>query len=329
MFFLIMDRPNDAVLLGRIIAFIGYDTARRFQRVIGPLSFLYFSNNNIIPYAAADDKLLPNETFYARPAQDAFTFADVQAENGPLSETGYFQFTEWAQRGWAIRNLNNNAYCQGNLSLALQSLGTLNAAQYQGASGALTLLPTAGALIGSPATELWDVYMLMPIAGVLSMFLSLGGSLIPTQAGDYDQKHPCHSGLIPTTIDEERRILLEERLEETLSLHSSIDHPNSAAAFANRVLKRAQDTSGGGRYLTVWYAIAVQTILIAVIIIALYYGEIGGVVSWLCTVSIHEQSFKKKILNFTIEPAPLKVEFNTLSLTPEHFTRFTQYVRNC
>ena len=97
--FSIMDHPSDDVLLRRILVFIGFDTARRFQCVAGPLSFLCLSNNNIIPCALAKDKLLPNEIFYARPAHDAFTFADVQAENGLLSETGYFEFAEWATRG--------------------------------------------------------------------------------------------------------------------------------------------------------------------------------------------------------------------------------------
>jgi hypothetical protein len=74
------------------------------------------------------------------------------------------------------------------LSWVIEALGALSAAEYNGAAGALSLLPTAGALIGALTKELWVVYKLMPLAGVLTMFLSLGGTITPSQAGDYDPK---------------------------------------------------------------------------------------------------------------------------------------------
>ena len=44
--------------------------------------------------------------------------------------------------------------------------GQASQAEYSGAAGALSLLPTAGALIGPPAAEMWIVFKLVPIAGV-------------------------------------------------------------------------------------------------------------------------------------------------------------------
>lgn len=49
----------------------------------------------------------------------------------------------------------------------------------------LTLLLTAGALIGAPAKKLWVSYKLYPIAGFFSSALALGGSIIPHQVSEY------------------------------------------------------------------------------------------------------------------------------------------------
>ncbi|KAH0556910.1 hypothetical protein GP486_005299 [Trichoglossum hirsutum] len=99
-----------------------------------------------------------------------------------------FNFSDWKQRVSAIRSGHDRAHCLGNLSLALSEVGPLGSAGAGSAAGALTLLPTAGALIGAPAKEIWVLYKLMPIAGVLSMLLSLGGNIVPTQSSDYEFK---------------------------------------------------------------------------------------------------------------------------------------------
>ena len=89
-----------------------------------------------------------------------------------------FDFHLWRLRGLEIRSGENRAQCFGNLSLALSEIGSLYQAGSSGASGGLTLLPTAGALIGAPAKELWVLFKLVPVAGFLSMLLSLGGNIV-------------------------------------------------------------------------------------------------------------------------------------------------------
>ena len=91
-------------------------------------------------------------------------------------------------------------YCLGNLNIALRSLGAWNQAEYSGAAGALSLILTAGAPIGSPTKELWVTYKLMPLAGILSMLMSLGGTMVPTQAGAYNLKVSfTYGGIMATT----------------------------------------------------------------------------------------------------------------------------------
>ena len=71
-----------------------------------------------------------------------------------------------------IRSRHTNRECLDNGSWALQNSSQLDAADHSVASGAFTLLPTAGALIGAPTRKMWIVYKLIPVADILRMFLS-------------------------------------------------------------------------------------------------------------------------------------------------------------
>ena len=95
--------------------------------------------------------------FHAQQSNDSAVQQDV------LAITELFDFRGWQGQAHSIRRNNNRAQCFGNLSLALQTVGAISAYEASGASGALSLLPTAGALIGAPAKELWSLYKLTPI----------------------------------------------------------------------------------------------------------------------------------------------------------------------
>ncbi|KAH7144096.1 hypothetical protein B0J13DRAFT_595692 [Dactylonectria estremocensis] len=96
-------------------------------------------------------------------------------------EGGRLDFDNWVNRGMTMRKGDSRA-------------------EYNGAAGALSLLPTAGALLGAPTREMWIVYKLVPLAGLLSMFLSLSGSITPSNVGEYDPAEPfSYSGFMPTT----------------------------------------------------------------------------------------------------------------------------------
>jgi len=163
-------------------------------------------------------------------------------------ESGWFYIKSWMARGKLIRSgsgPNATEYCLGNLSLALSSLGSLNGAEYGGAAGALSLLPTAGALIGSPTKELWVVYKLMPLAGLLSMFLSLGGTMVPTQAGAYDPKVSfTYGGMIATPesrvkSDISRRPRRREQYRSARPKHSQTASESGLAIIAVEVIEES------------------------------------------------------------------------------------------
>ena len=205
-------------------------------------------------------------------------------------QLGWFYMNAWDKRGRLIRAGSGplvKEFCLGNLSIALQELGALRQAEYSGASGALSLLPTAGALIGSPTKELWVVYKLVPLAGFLSMCLSLGGTMVPTQAGAYDPKKSfTYDGLIatPDSVKRARQEIDEHKM----------DNMDPSVSMARRVQDRADDVRGGS-YGTVWIGIMIQVFLIVVIMIALYYGQVGGVIVWWCDVSSNIGSIQAEI----------------------------------
>ncbi|KAI4287940.1 MAG: hypothetical protein L6R35_002802 [Caloplaca aegaea] len=270
---------------GSIICSDALYRIRRFNKGAQNLTVFAYS---LLPVAAAQAAGIQN----SNPNTVLFTPTALDPEStrvpdsGSIQDdidraTGWFFMGAWNERGNLIRQAsgpNSTAYCLGNLSVALHQLGTLNGAEYNGAAGALSLLPTAGALVGSPTKELWVVYKLMPLAGILSMFLSLGGTMVPTQAGAYDPKVSfTYGGMIATTslIAEKRR---QEELEDA---RTSLISP--AEMFARRVQRRAEDDRGG-IYRNVWIGIAIQAVLIATILIALWFGQMGGVITWWCDV---------------------------------------------
>ncbi|KAK0741470.1 hypothetical protein B0T18DRAFT_231385 [Schizothecium vesticola] len=90
-----------------------------------------------------------NVDFVPTPSNDRTTIDDVNWM------TRQFNFTSYRQAGDAIRS-GTRRECFGNLSLALGSIGPIASVSSSGASGALTLLPTAGALIGGPGQGALD-----------------------------------------------------------------------------------------------------------------------------------------------------------------------------
>lgn len=203
-------------------------------------------------------------------------------------EGGSFDLSNWMARGMTIRGGDSVYQCLANLTVALEQVGQLNAAEYNGAAGALSLLPTAGALLGAPTRELWVVFKLVLLAGVLRMFLSLGGSITPSNVGDYDSEEPfSYGGFMPTTrlnnTDISRPISMRMRnIEDSGSLPKLSDVDN----FADEVKARADHLGGGGPFLGVWVAMGCQVILVIALLVPMCYGQRGSVITWWCRVSV-------------------------------------------
>lgn len=211
-------------------------------------------------------------------------------------EEGELDFNNWASRGMAIRTGDSIHECLGNLTAALDMVGKLNEFECAGTSGALSLLPTAGALLGAPTRELWIVYKLAPLAGLLSLLLSLGGSITPSNFGDYDPDEPfSHGGFMPTNAvtatgraPRSRRASVGRRGgddDDGEQQQKHLEGRSGARKFAEEVRRRADDDSGAGTYLRIWSAMGVQVCLVVAILIPMYYAQRGSVITWWCRVS--------------------------------------------
>jgi hypothetical protein len=234
----------------------------------------------------------------ARPAQAANTipFTPVQtvtpAQASSVDQvSGDLDFHNWVNRGMTIRKGDTVYQCLANLTAALELVGELSSAEYNGAAGALSLLPTAGALLGAPTREMWIVYKLVPLAGVFSMFLSLGGSITPSNVGEYDPAEPfSYGGFMPTTgVTATRRAPASSASSAAGSIRmldtaEAQDSKTSAQQFAEQVWQRADDDSGGGIMLGIFLAMALQFVLMVGLLIPMWYAQRGAVVTWWCEV---------------------------------------------
>lgn len=229
--------------------------------VMIPFSFL-----GLAAASDTDQAVVLNGTFQPTQSDNAAVLKDVKYI------TSLFNLTEYWGLGASIR-AGNRFECAGNLSLALASAGPIMQASTSGSSGALTLLPTAGALIGAPAKELWMLFKLVPLAGVLSMMLSLGGNIVPSISDDYEQAGYTYDGMIGT----------EGNIDDTESRSLSV-HKLDPATFAQVVRARADNPLGGSKRMTAAIGMFSQLFWIGVIIFACCFTQKGAVVVWWCKV---------------------------------------------
>lgn len=85
-----------------------------------------------------------------------------------------------------MRGNGNYAQCQENLRFSLSNLDSIHSAEYGAASGVLALLPTIGAVFGTPNSEIWELLTLLPLGGSLAMILSFGSTLMPDRVEEYE-----------------------------------------------------------------------------------------------------------------------------------------------
>ena len=116
----------------------------------------------------------------------------------------------------------------------------------------------------------------MPVAGILSMLLSLGGSIVPSNASDYELNPATFSygGMIATQHEEQEAEEIEDRRSGQQGAHS----------FAAKVKAKSQDRRGGTRYIRVWCGIILQCLLIGVLLGACGFTQFGSILVWWCKV---------------------------------------------
>ncbi|KAL8732301.1 MAG: hypothetical protein Q9166_002873 [cf. Caloplaca sp. 2 TL-2023] len=99
----------------------------------------------------------------------------------------HFQIANFISRGVCIRSRGDNKLCYTTLEATLKNLNLLRVGEYTGAASVLALLPTIGALLGAPTTEIWRLLTVVPFGGGLAMLLSFGGAILPVRVEDYEK----------------------------------------------------------------------------------------------------------------------------------------------
>ncbi|KAJ8129984.1 hypothetical protein O1611_g3647 [Lasiodiplodia mahajangana] len=275
--------PENGLSARRHLSYIAKDLRRRLKAGynLGQATLLVITSTLPQKVSAAN-------TYIFTPIQ---TLSPAQATS-VNQEGGDFDFYNWIDRGMTIRGGDSVYSCLANLTAALELVGQLNQAEYNGAAGALSLLPTAGALLGAPTREMWILYKLVPISGILSMFLSLGGSITPSNVGDYDPNKPfSYGGFVPTVpVGASRRPksrvtdLGDVRSNNVYEDDEEYGEESDIHRFAREIKERAEDDGGGSIFLRVWFAMSLQVGLIVALLIPMYYAQRGAVVTWWCRV---------------------------------------------
>ncbi len=138
----------------------------------------------------------------------------------------------------------------------------------------LSLIPTAGVLIGAPARELWVLYKLCPLAGILSILLSLGGNIVPVEVNDYKNIGDfTYQGMVPVADAS-----FPPRENET----GGSTGKSEAEKFADEVAQRAKKDWGVRPTRSIAGGMILQAVAIGTILVACWFLESGSVLVWWC-----------------------------------------------
>lgn len=267
---MIQSRPKPFTIEA-LARYLAKDALKRTIIVITRLERRLLSLAPLFPVVAAAQTNLT----LGEPSNDTVVASDISSLGTP------FDFEAWRSRGKQIRQGSRNE-CFGNLSIALSQVGPVLSSETAGAAGALSLLPTAGALIGAPANELWVLYKLMPIAGILSMMLSLGGNIVPTSSSEYEVNPEkfSYGGYVASSKE------YQDDNETFEDIPADNSFGNSAQSFAARVERRSRKNVMGRKGARIALGISVQLFWLGILLFACYLTAAGGVVSWACKVSL-------------------------------------------
>lgn len=103
-------------------------------------------------------------------------------------------------RGICVRSQNNQSLCYESFDLTLENFDAIRKAEYTGAASVLALLPTIGALLGAPTSEIWRLLTVVPFGGGLAMTLSFGGAILPVRVEDYENALNMHRVAIEGSV---------------------------------------------------------------------------------------------------------------------------------
>jgi hypothetical protein len=189
---------------------------------------------------------------------------------------GQFNWLDWKEQADTIRRTPGLRACLFELSFILENnTTTLMQTQYSAAAGLMALLPTIGALVaGQPTKNLWIMYKLLPMCGVLALMQSLGGQLLPESL---DREKEV-GGLGFADTHSEWALLMDRPSERRL--HREVIDLGWSDAI-DRVTSRTYYPPENPRFM--WRGLLIMIFCQLSMFIVMYLGQAGGIIAWWCT----------------------------------------------
>lgn len=194
-----------------------------------------------------------------------------------------FNIPDWLNRGLCVRgSLDSSDFqCYSRLQLILSSnLNEIRKAEYNGAAGVLALLPTIGALLGTPTNEIWRLLTMIPFGGLLATASSFGGAMLPVRIKDYE------SDFMKNNITESlRNPKSASRMWRTDvdDHHGRTRVQERADILMGKVYEKLQsDSQEKVPYSYIWIGLTGMSLLLAGAQVAMTIIELGAVLPWWC-----------------------------------------------
>ena len=187
-----------------------------------------------------------------------------------------FSIADWVNRGICVRSDDNYDLCFKAFNDTLANIDFLRAGEYTGAASVLALLPTIGALLGAPTTEIWRLLTVVPFGGCLAMTLSFGGAILPVRVEDYENDLNRHKVAIRRSVafrPEESRQSEDAQEERYTGLDQVMEK-----IFARMRQDESQQLAKGH----LWVGLLGMIVLFAGAQAAMIVVEQGGVIPWWC-----------------------------------------------
>ncbi|KAL9102388.1 MAG: hypothetical protein Q9163_002454 [Psora crenata] len=193
-----------------------------------------------------------------------------------INNTYGFKLASWVDRGICVRSNNNESLCYKAFDTTLKNLDSVRVGEYTGAASVLALLPTIGALLGAPTTEIWRLLTVVPFGGGLAMTLSFGGAILPVRVEDYENDLNRHKVAIKRSVASRAQQpgQLEDAQEE---IYTGLE------PVVEKILARMrQDESQQLAKGHLWVGLLVMILLSVGAQAAMIVVEQGGVIPWWC-----------------------------------------------
>lgn len=210
-------------------------------------------------------------------AHAADTPKNCSSDDDKYVITAHFSVPSWVNRGICVKSSHVSEICWENLRVSLDNLDKLRDGEYAGAASVLALLPTIGALLGAPTSEIWRLLAVVPFGGGLAMTLSFGGAILPVRAEEYE--NDLNRNKIAIERSDASRVKGYRQSEDAQKeIYADLDQVLEKILARMRQNESQQLAKGH-----LWVGLMVMIVLSAGAQAAMIVVEQGGVIGWYCT----------------------------------------------